>query len=107
MKRATSSKKKSAPPERRPRVRNFHLPLPADLYAELSLAAKGEGEPSTALARRAIQFFLEVRRKRELGRQVREFALRHAGTPVDYDSELAEEGLQVWKAAERNWNEKG
>ncbi len=86
--------------ERPARIRNFHLPLPADLYQELSAAAQGEGEPTTVLARRAIRFFLELRRKREVGRQVREFALKYAGTDVDFDSEWEEEGLRVWAAAE-------
>ena len=58
----------------------------------------------TALARRVIQFFLDVRRKREIGRQLRDFAEKYAGTEADLDRDLAEEGLLVWNATERQFD---
>jgi hypothetical protein len=109
MKPATKKKMKPARTTRkvRSRLRNFHLPLTEELYLRLAEAAKGEGEPSTALARRAIRFFLEVRGRQETRKQLRAFALQYAGTDVDYDSELAEEGILQWSAAEAGWDEKG
>jgi predicted transcriptional regulator len=73
----------------KPTQRNFHVPLPDDLYDRLRKQAERSMEPATEIARHAIEDYLEKKRKEALYSAIRDYAKRHAGTPVDLDDELA------------------
>ena len=44
-------------------MKNFHLPLPEETYAELKAEAQRNRIPATSMARHAIQSWLAVRQK--------------------------------------------
>ena len=69
-------------------LRNFHVPLPNDLYGELREEADRSGRPATALARDAIKFWLRLVRKAALHDSIAAYAVQHAETEVDLDPEL-------------------
>lgn len=69
-------------------MRNFHLPLPDEVYQDLRQEAERSSKPATVLARQAIELWLRQRRKLERHRAIAAFAAEHAGTSLDLDSEL-------------------
>ena len=69
-------------------MRNFHLPLPDNIYDDLREEAQRSSRPATALARQAIEIWLRRRRKMNRHRAIASFAAEHAGSPLDLDSEL-------------------
>ena len=76
------------------RKRNFHVPLSEELYAQLQREARRSGHPATEIARAAIRHALSLRAKKELYRELHEYALRHGGTSVDLDQELEAAGIE-------------
>jgi hypothetical protein len=68
--------------------RNFHLPLPEDLYAGLRAEAERSRRPATALARQAIETWLRQRRRVARHQAIAAFAAEYAGSPLDLDPEL-------------------
>ncbi|MGH9364889.1 MAG: hypothetical protein ACRD1B_06435 [Thermoanaerobaculia bacterium] len=80
--------------------KNFHLPLPEALYAELKKQARKRGRPATAVARRAIEAWLRQARRMELSESIASYASRHAGSPSDLDLELESAGLDSWMSTE-------
>lgn len=79
--------------------KKIHVPLSADLHAELFAYAEQRGDPATVLAREAIEAWIERRRREELAQEIRAYASEVAGTDDDLDVELAgaaeEELLEV------------
>jgi hypothetical protein len=73
---------------RKATLRNFHVPLPEDLYIELRAEAERSGQPATVLARDAIQLWLQHRQKIALHEAIADYAAQHAGSPADLDEEL-------------------
>jgi hypothetical protein len=73
---------------KRSAVRNFHVPLPEDLYNKLREEAGRSGSPATELARRAIEGLLEQRRRAALDEAIALYAAKHAGTASDLDEAL-------------------
>lgn len=73
--------------------RNFHLPLPADLYDELRAEAERRGEAATTLARVALAEWLEARRRLVVAEAVTTYATTLAGTTDDLDPEVEAAGL--------------
>lgn len=73
---------------RNARSRNFHVPLPDDLYLRLRGEAKRSGRPATDLARQAIQTMLRRREKLALHEALATYAARQAGGPADLDPAL-------------------
>ncbi len=69
-------------------LRNFHVPLPEDLYTRLREEASRANKPATVLARHAIEYWLQQREKRLLHDSISEYAARHAGTDYDLDEDL-------------------
>jgi predicted transcriptional regulator len=69
-------------------MRNFHLPLPDEVYQGLRQEAERSSKPATVLARQAIELWLRRRRKLERHRAIAEFAAENAGTSLDLDTEL-------------------
>jgi hypothetical protein len=66
-------------------LRNFHVPLPDDLYKLLHAEAKRSKQPATALARDAIAWWLQQRRKAALHEAICAYATQYAGTAADLD----------------------
>ena len=73
---------------KRSAVRNFHVPLPDDLYNKLREEADRSGSPATELARRAIEVLLEQRQRAALNDAIALYAAKHAGTASDLDEAL-------------------
>jgi protein-disulfide isomerase len=69
-------------------VRNFHLPLPEDIYADLHDEAQRSNRPATSVARQAIQSWLHLRRKIARREAIAAFAAEQAGAALDLDVEL-------------------
>jgi hypothetical protein len=69
-------------------LRNFHIPLPEDLYNRLKEEARRAKQPATVLARHAIELLIEQRRKAVLNEAIAAYAAKHAGTASDLDEEL-------------------
>lgn len=68
--------------------RNLHVPLPDDTYQELKSESERVQQPATTLAREAIRFWLEQRRRARLADEIRTYAEAVGGTPLDLDADL-------------------
>jgi hypothetical protein len=73
---------------KRTTLRNFHVPLPDDLYEQLHAEAERSQQPATALARDAITWWLQQRRKATLREAICAYAAQHAGSAADLDPAL-------------------
>jgi predicted transcriptional regulator len=69
-------------------MRNFHLPLPDEVYRDLRAEADRTSKPATALARQAIELWLGHRRKVARHEAISAFAAQYAGGPWDLDADL-------------------
>jgi hypothetical protein len=85
---------------KRATLRNFHVPLPEDLYNRLREEADRSKQPATETARQAIESWLEQRRKTALHEAIAAYAGRHAGTPVDLDEALEAASLEHLRVPE-------
>ena len=74
--------------------KKLHVPLPADLHADLFEHSERLGAPATAIAREAIEEWLERRRQAELAAQIRAYAKRTAGSRRDLDAPLESAGVE-------------
>ena len=75
-------------------MKNFHVPLPADLYSQLREYAEQHRRPATELAREAIHEWIEQRRRESLHRAITAYAEQCAGTGADLDPELEAAGVE-------------
>jgi predicted transcriptional regulator len=82
-------------PSAMPARRNFHVPLPDDLYRELQAEAEQAQRPANALAREAIASWLESRRQVRIDQAIRVYAEAVAGTPDDLDPALQAASLEA------------
>ena len=78
----------------RPR-RNFHVPLPEDLYRALQAEAEQAQRPANALAREAIARWVELQRQARIDEEILAYAEAVAGTVDDLDTVLEAAGLQA------------
>jgi len=69
-------------------VKNFHLPLPDQVYDQLKAEAQRSRMPATSMARHAIQSWLAARKKAARKEAIRAYATEMAGTEFDLDPEL-------------------
>lgn len=69
-------------------VRNLHVPLPEELYANLREESARADQPATVLVRQAIIRWLEESRRERLAREIGDYARAVAGTKDDLDVEL-------------------
>jgi hypothetical protein len=69
-------------------MRNFHLPLPDEVYSGLRAEAERTSKPATALAREAIEHWLRHRRTIARHEAIADFAAEHAGSQWDLDTDL-------------------
>jgi hypothetical protein len=87
-------------------LRNFHLPLPDNVYRDLREEAERSSQPATALARQAIEIWLRHRRKSARHEAIAALAAEHAGSPLDLDLDLeaaSVDHLLATKEGERGW----
>jgi predicted transcriptional regulator len=82
-------------------LRNFHLPLPEDLYRALRDEAAAVKQPATAIARQAIEAWLRERRKAALREAIAAYATEHGGTAADLDPALEAAGVSLLRPAKR------
>jgi hypothetical protein len=75
-------------------MRNFHLPLPEEVYRDLREEATRASRPATALARQAIELWLRHRQKVARHEAIAAFAAENAGSPLDLDTELEAASLE-------------
>lgn len=83
------------------RVRNFHLPLPEELYRRLRSQAAAAGQPATVVARHAIEAWLRQRRRAAIHEAIAAYAVKAAGTLDDLDPALEAASLEHLAAEER------
>ena len=81
---------------------NLPVPLPENLYSQLRAEAERAQQPATVLARQAIAWRLEQRRKRALHDSIRAYATQNAGTEVDLDQELETAAIEHLLTQEEN-----
>jgi len=70
--------------------RNFHLPLPEDIYNDLRAESRRMKQPATRIARQAIENWLKARRRLELHASIANYAEKHAGSDADIDEAMEE-----------------
>jgi predicted transcriptional regulator len=75
-------------------MKNFHVPLPDETYDHLRRAAERSKVPATALAREAIDFWLQHQLRRARHDAIAAYAAEAAGTALDLDSELEAAGIE-------------
>jgi predicted transcriptional regulator len=76
-------------------LRDFHVPLPEQVYQELKSEAESSRRSANAVAREAISQWLEARRQARLDHEVLVYAEAVAGTDADLDVELEAAGLEL------------
>ena len=91
----------------KPRVRNFHLPLPEALYRRLRSQAAAAGKPATVVARDAIDAWLRERRRAAVHESIRKYAVAMAGTGADLDPALEAASLEHLAEEERRAQRRG
>jgi len=69
-------------------MKNFHLPLPDQVYEQLKLEAQRSQVPATSMARQAIQTWLAARKKAARKQAIASYAAENAGTELDLDPGL-------------------
>ncbi len=74
--------------------RNFHVPLPEDLYRALQEEAEQTQRPANALAREAIARWVELRRQARIDQAILAYAEEVAGTLADLDPDLEVASLE-------------
>ena len=81
-----------------PLSRNFHLPLPDELYQALRLEAQRRRRPATALVREVLEQCLKRLHEEALHAEIAAYAAKHAATSTDLDSELEAAGVETLRA---------
>jgi hypothetical protein len=82
-------------------MKNFHLPLPEQTYADLRAQAERAQVPATALAREAIDWWLREQLRKARHDQIAAYAAEMAGTNLDLDPDLEAAGIEHLVKASR------
>ncbi len=82
-------------------MKNFHLPLPEDTYAQLRAASKRAQVPATALAREAIDAWLRQQRRRARHESIAAFAAEMAGSEFDLDRDLERAAVEYLRGSSK------
>lgn len=77
-----------------PTRRNFHVPLPDDLYHALQDEARQLQRPANAPAREAIAQRIVVQRQARINQAILAYAEAMAGTAADLDPDLEAASLE-------------
>ena len=75
-------------------MKNFHLPLPEQTYTHLRAEAERAQVPATALAREAIDWWLQQQLRKARHDRIVAYAAEMAGTDLDLDSDLEAAGVE-------------
>ena len=75
-------------------MKNFHLPLPDETYADLRAEAARAQVPATALAREAIDWWLREQLRKARHDRIAAYAAEMAGTDLDLDPDLEAAGIE-------------
>ncbi|MEO8128434.1 MAG: hypothetical protein ABJF23_21025 [Bryobacteraceae bacterium] len=75
-------------------MKNFHLPLPEEMYAGLRAEAERTGMSATTLAREAVAELLRQRAKKARHDAIQAYATEMAGTQLDLDADLESAGIE-------------
>ncbi len=81
-------------------MKNFHLPLPDQVYNQLKTEAERNRMPATSMARHVIQTWLAARKKVARKEAIAAYAAEMAGTELDFDPELEAASAELLFAAE-------
>jgi hypothetical protein len=77
-------------------MKNFHLPLPEQTYAQLRAEAEKTQMPATAVAREAIEQWLREQSRKSRHERIAAYATKMAGTRLDHDPELEAAGIELF-----------
>ena len=69
-------------------MKNFHLPLPAQIYNQLRAESERAQVPATTLAREAIDLWLRQKMRQARCEAIATYAAEMAGTRLDLDPDL-------------------
>ena len=75
-------------------TRNFHIPLPEQLYRRLKHAAERQHRPATQLAKQAVESWLEEHERLLLHEEIAHYAAQVAGSGDDLDETLEAASLE-------------
>lgn len=75
-------------------MKNFHLPLPEETYADLRAQAARMQVPATALAREAVDAWLRRQARQARADAIAAYAAETAGTRLDLDPELESAAIE-------------
>ena len=75
-------------------VKNFHLPLPTDLYDKLKKEAERSKKPTTVIARQAIEEWLKEKQRKIIYETVAAYAQEVGGTNDDLDENLEKAAIE-------------
>ena len=75
-------------------MKNFHLPLPEEIYSHLKAEAARAQVPATILAREAIDSWLRQQLRKARHDAIADYAASMAGTNIDLDSDLETAGIE-------------
>ena len=74
--------------------RNFHVPLPEELYQIIRLEADRRRLPATVLVREVVEEWVERLRSEVLHAEIANYAGEHAGGSEDIDLQLEAAGIE-------------
>lgn len=83
-------------------LRNFHVPLPDELYSKLRAESKRSKKPATVLVRQAIEHWLRQRQKDALHDAIARYAGQNAGTGADLDRDLEAASIEYLLTAKED-----
>ena len=75
-------------------MKNFHLPLPEEIYIRLRAEAERTQVPATTLAREAVDGWLRQQSRKARLDAIAAYATEMAGTPLDLDPDLESAGIE-------------
>jgi hypothetical protein len=75
-------------------MKNFHLPLPEQTYADLRAVAEHMRVPATTLAREAVDSWLREQARIARRDAIAAYAAEMAGTELDLDPGLEEAAVE-------------
>lgn len=75
-------------------MKNFHLPLPEEIYLRLRAEAERVQVPATTLAREAVDGWLRQQARKARQDAISAYAAEMAGTDLDLDTALESAGVE-------------
>jgi hypothetical protein len=75
-------------------MKNFHVPLPEQTYADLRKEAERTGVPATTLAREAVDWWLRQQHRKARHAAIAAYAAEMAVTHLDLDADLESAGIE-------------